>query len=88
MSGLVTRADRPASSSRFRMPTSEIPSPEAPRTGMFAAVPVAQGIEIGVGRFQVLPLARARTHVEAERSPMAVRPRRRGMPGLGVSLRF
>jgi hypothetical protein len=87
MTGLVARANGPPGPSRFRMPTSEIPSPEAPRLGMFA-VPVGQGVEIGLGRFQVLPLARPRTNVEVERSPMAVRPRHRGMPGLGVSLRF
>jgi hypothetical protein len=86
MTGLVAPANPPARSP-FRMPDPTRPPGEA-EGGIAALVPVNDRLQIGIGRFEVLPLARPRTHVENERNPVAVRGRQRGMAAAGFTLRF
>ena len=86
MTGLVAPGNQPARSP-FRMPDPTRPPGEA-QGGIAAFVPVNDRLQIGVGRFDVLPLARPRTHVENDRNPVAVRGRQRGMAAAGFTLRF
>ena len=86
MTALVAPPDQ-ASRSRFRMPDPARPPGEA-EAGFAAIVPVNDRLQIGIGRFEVLPLARPRTNVESERNPVAVRGRQRGMAAAGFTLRF
>jgi hypothetical protein len=74
---------------QFRAPQGDLRVPGAPRrNGLIAAFPVADNVEIGLGRFMVPQIARPRTHVETDRQPASVRPRDRGIAAVGVSLRF
>ena len=86
MTGLVAPTDQPARS-RFRMPDAS-PPPTEPSSDIAALVPVGDRLQVGIGRFEVLPLARPRTHVETERNPVAVQGRQRRMGAVGFILRF
>lgn len=93
---LVGPLEGPSSSSAtatslpdFRAPQGDLrQSGEVRRNGLIAAYRVADNLHIGVGRFSVPEIARPRTNVETDRSPIAVRPRDRGIAAIGFSLSF
>lgn len=58
------------------------------RSGLIAAVPIDENVQIGIGRFKVAEPARPRTHMEPERAPTDFRRRERGVAAIGLSLRF
>lgn len=73
----------------FRAPEGDLRQPGPQRSsGLLAAVPIYDNLEVGVGRFLVPELARPRTHMEADRQPTAVRPRDSGIAAIGFSYRF
>jgi len=73
----------------FRMPPGDLRAPGAVRrNGLIAAYPLRENLQIGVGRFAVPAIARARTYMESDRAPTAVRLRDRGVAAVGFSLRF
>ena len=73
----------------FRMVARELRWPGEPRrNGLIAAYPLDDNIQIGVGRFSVAEIARPRTNVEAERHPMAVRPKEGRIAAVGLSFSF
>jgi hypothetical protein len=72
----------------FTLPPMPNQPAGARRGGLIAAMPLGDGLTIGVGRFRALELARPRTHVEADRRPTDIRPRDRGIAAVGLSLRF
>ena len=81
-----SRASRAPS---FEMTQGDLRQAGVPRrSGLIAAFPLRNNLDIGVGRFSVPEIARPRTHVEADRQPSAVRSRDRGIAAVGVSLRF
>jgi hypothetical protein len=61
---------------------------EAPRGGLIATVPLAPDLQVALGRFTVVELARPRTHTETERRPADVRRRDNGIAAVGISYRF
>jgi len=81
-------SDRGANLPNFRMPRDLSRAPEPERNGLIAALPLGERLTLGVGRFPVLELPRARTHTEREPRPADVRRRERGIAAIGVSLRF
>lgn len=91
---LVGPADAPPELSTrslpdFRPPAGDLRRAGEPRrNGLIAAWPVTENLQIGIGRFAIPELPRARTNMEADRSPASVRPRERGMAAIGFSLRF
>lgn len=58
------------------------------RSGLIAALPIDENLQIGLGRFKVAEPARPRTHMEPERAPTDLRRRERGVAAIGMSLRF
>ena len=73
----------------FRAPEGDLRQPGPQRSsGLLAAVPIYDNLEIGLGRFLVPELARPRTHMESDRQPTAVRPRDSGIAAVGFSYRF
>lgn len=58
------------------------------RSGLIAAIPIDENLQIGLGRFRVAEPARPRTHMEPERAPTDLRRRERGVAAIGMSLRF
>lgn len=78
-----------AGSPDFRMPDGDLRRAGAPdRSGLIAAYPVQENLQIGIGRFVVPELARPRTNMEREQHPTAMRGRERGIAAVGFSLRF
>ena len=74
---------------RFTAPDGDLRLPGEPRrSGLIAAFPVRENVEIGIGRFAVPEIARPRTNLETERNPSSVRLRDRGIAAIGVSFRF
>ena len=74
---------------RFIAPDGDLRLPGEPRrSGLIAAFPVRENVEIGIGRFAVPEIARPRTNLETERNPSSVRLRDRGIAAIGVSFRF
>ncbi|HEV2865181.1 MAG TPA: hypothetical protein VGX37_01580 [Allosphingosinicella sp.] len=71
-----------------REPFLPDPGPRPAASEMVGAVPLAENVELGIGRFSVLEIARPRTHVETDRSPTDIRLRDRGIAGMGVKLSF
>lgn len=73
----------------FRTPQGDFRRAGAPeRSGLIAAYPVRENLQIGIGRFVVPELARPRTNMEREPHPTAPRGRERGIAAVGFSLRF
>ncbi|WP_129790644.1 hypothetical protein [Sphingosinicella sp. CPCC 101087] len=58
------------------------------RDGLIAALPLDDNIQLGVGRFSIAGYVRQRTNIEAERHPMALQPRQRGIAAVGISFSF
>ncbi len=58
------------------------------QSGLIAAMPIDDNLQIGLGRFRVAEPARPRTHMEPERAPTDLRRRERGVAAVGMSLRF
>ena len=58
------------------------------QSGLIAAMPIDDNIQIGLGRFRVAEPPRPRTHMEPERAPTDLRRRERGVAAVGMSLRF
>jgi hypothetical protein len=80
---------RAPAASGFRMVHSDLEWPGEPRrNGLIAAYPIDDNVQIGVGRFSVAEIARPRTNIEAERHPMAVRPKEGRIAAIGLSLSF
>ena len=78
-----------AGSPDFRMPEGDLRRAGAPdRSGLIAAYPIQENLQIGIGRFVVPELARPRTNMERESHPSTVRGRERGIAAVGFSLRF
>ena len=76
-------ADDPDRDDRLRA----MPNPTV-RTRMFHAMPIADNIEFGLGRYAVPEIARPRTHMESDRNPTDVRRRGRAITGVGLKLSF
>jgi hypothetical protein len=71
------------------MPRGEFRDSGAPvRNGLIGAVSLDDRTLIGVGRFNVVELARPRTHTEPERRPADVRRRDQGIAAVGISYSF
>ena len=64
------------------------PSETAPAAPTMGVVPLADNVELGIGRFSVQDTARRRSHIETERHPTDMRLRHRGIAGLGLKLSF
>jgi len=76
-------------STDFRMPRATIrPASASPPAGMIAAMPLADRLTMGVGRFSVLEEPRVRTHTESAYRAAEVRRRERGIAAVGISLNF
>ena len=74
---------------QFSMPEGDFRQVGEPRrNGLIAAVPVNRNLHVGIGRFRVSEIARARTHTESDRNPAGMGPRQRSIAGVGFSLRF
>jgi hypothetical protein len=58
------------------------------RNGLIGAVSLDDRTLIGVGRFNVVEIARPRTNTEPERRPGDVRRRHQGIAAVGISYRF
>lgn len=58
------------------------------RSGLVAAMSIGDGMQLGVGRFSMLDLARTRTHLEAEPRPTDVRGRESSIAAVRVSFSF
>jgi len=58
------------------------------RSGLLAAMDIGDGMQLGVGRFGMLDLARARTHLEAEPRPTDVRGRESSIAAVRLSFSF
>jgi len=61
---------------------------EPRRSGLIGAVAVNDRLQVGLGRFAIHEIARPRTHMEADRTPTAVRTRDRNIAAIGFSLSF
>ena len=73
----------------FRPPTGDFRQAGTPRqSGLIAALPIDDNVQIGLGRFKVAEPPRPRTHMEPERAPTDLRRRERGVAAIGLSLRF
>jgi hypothetical protein len=59
-----------------------------PRSGLIGSLPITANLNIGVGRFRVLELARPRSNMEPERRPTDMQRRDRGIAAVGFSFRF
>jgi hypothetical protein len=73
----------------FRMPRGalrEIGPP--PRNGFVATLPVADNLNLGVGRFAIPELAGRRSNMESERRPTDMRRRDRAIAAVAFSFRF
>jgi hypothetical protein len=71
----------------LREDDSGLPGPSG-RDGLIAALPLHDNIQLGVGRFSIAGYVRQRTNIEAERNPMALQPRQRGIAAVGISFSF
>ncbi|HEV2816168.1 MAG TPA: hypothetical protein VGW40_02955 [Allosphingosinicella sp.] len=58
------------------------------RNGLIAAMDIGDGLQLGVGRFSMLDLARTRTHLEAEPRPTDVRGRQSSIAAVRLSFSF
>ena len=58
------------------------------RNGLIAAMNFGDGMQLGVGRFGMLDLARTRTHLEAEPRPTDVRGRESSIAAVRLSFSF
>lgn len=56
--------------------------------GLIAALPVTGDLQLGIGRYKVNAMLRQPNNTEAERPPLSMRSRDRGIAAVGVSLRF
>lgn len=58
------------------------------RNGIVASVEVDENVSIGIGRFNVVEIARPTTNIEPMGTATEVRRRGRNIAALGVSVRF
>ena len=73
----------------FRMTRVAFHEASAPaRRGMIGAVELGDGLQLGVGRFEVPELAQPRFHTERESRPADVRHRDQGIAAVGLSFSF
>ncbi len=88
--GMVTGVRPPARlMPNFAAPAGDFRQVGTPRrSGLIAAFPIDENLQIGLGRFRVAEPARPRTHMEPERAPTDLRRRERGVAAIGMSLRF
>lgn len=76
-------------STDFRMPRATMRSSAAAApAGMIAAMPLADRLTMGVGRFSVVEEPRVRTHTEPAYRATEVRRRESGIAAVGISLNF
>ena len=73
----------------FRMPRGDLREAGAPpRNGLIGAVSLDDRVTIGVGRFNVVEIARPLTNTEPARRPADVRRRHQGIAAVGISYSF
>lgn len=73
----------------FRMPLGALREVGPPsRNGLVATLPVADNLNIGVGRFAIPELAGRRSNMETERRPTDMRRRDRAIAAVAFSVRF
>ena len=73
----------------FRMAGGDLREGRWPsRNGLVATLPVADNLDIGVGRFAVQEVAGRRTNMESERRPTDMRRRERAVAAVAFSLSF
>lgn len=73
----------------FRMAGGDLREGRWPsRNGLVATLPVADNLDIGVGRFAVLEVAGRRTNIELERRPTDMRRRERAIAAVAFSFSF
>jgi hypothetical protein len=73
----------------FRISRGDLREAGAPaRNGLIGAVPLADRLQLGVGRFNVPELAQPLSHTEPARRSADVRRRDRGIAAVGISYSF
>jgi hypothetical protein len=73
----------------FRMPGEDLREVgRPPRSGLVATLPVADNLNIGVGRFAIPEPAGRRSNMESERRPTDMRRRDRAVAAIAFSFRF
>lgn len=86
---IVSPLSRRAPPPSFRMPRGDLREAPGPsRNGLLAALPLADNVTLGVGRFRSVDAPRPRAHMEPAHRAAEVRRRERGIAAVGVSLRF
>jgi hypothetical protein len=87
----VPRHGPPAAERRTRpdwIPAGDLRGGPPARIGLIAAMRVGDGMQLGVGRFSMLDLARSRTNMEREPRPTDIERRQRSIAAVRWSFSF